>query len=283
MSVTDGGTPVWFITGCSTGLGRALAERVLEQGHRCVVTARDVAQVKPIAARWPRLSLAVALDVTDPSQIETAVKEARRAFGRIDVLVNNAGYGYLAAIEEGDDDAIRAMFDTNFFALAGLTRRVLPVMRSQGSHIINISSVGGLIGNPGSGYYCASKFAVEGLSEALAKEVGELGIRVTAVEPGPFRTDWAGRSLKQVASQIDAYARTSGARRAQVAGTRGKQAGVPLRAAEAIIKLVASRNPPVHLLLGKSAYDRYSDKLSDMSRVVAEWKPITLSADFPDA
>jgi NAD(P)-dependent dehydrogenase (short-subunit alcohol dehydrogenase family) len=284
MSATNGGTPVWFITGCSTGLGRALAERVLEQGHRCVVTARDVAQVNAIAARWPQLSLAVALDVTDPSQVDAAVKEALRAFGRIDVLVNNAGYGYLAAIEEGDDDAVRAMFDTNFFALARLTRRVLPVMRSQGSgHIINISSVGGLIGNPGSGYYCASKFAVEGLSEALAKEVGALGIRVTAVEPGPFRTDWAGRSLKQVASPIDAYARTSGARRAQVAGNSGKQAGDPLRAAEAIIKLVASPHPPVHLLLGKSAYDRYSDKLGDMSRMVEEWKPVTLSADFPDA
>jgi NAD(P)-dependent dehydrogenase (short-subunit alcohol dehydrogenase family) len=283
MASPSGITPVWFITGCSTGLGRALAERVLQLGHRCVVTARDAAQVDDIAARWPQLARAVALDVTDAAQADRAVAAAHDAFGRIDVLVNNAGYGYLAAIEEGEDADVRAMFETNFFALAGLTRRVLPGMRARGGgHIINISSIGGLIGNPGSGYYCATKFAVEGLTEALAKEVAALGIRVTVVEPGPFRTDWAGRSLKQVKAPIGDYANISGARRALIASSSGKQAGDPMRAADAIIKLAASPNPPTHLLLGRSAYERYREKLAEMTRMVEEWEPVTSSADFPD-
>jgi short-subunit dehydrogenase len=200
------------------------------------------------------------------------------------VLVNNAGYGYLAAIEEGEDAAIRAMFETNFFALAALTRSVLKPMREQGSgHIINISSIGGLIGNPGSGYYCASKFAVEGLSEALAKEVEALGIRVTVVEPGPFRTDWAGRSLKQTQRAISAYAKTSGARRAQIAGGSGKQAGDPVRAADAIINVATTADPPLHLLLGKNAYDRYRVKQAEMNESVEAWSGVSLATDFPDA
>src|SRR5450432_692531 len=210
-------TPVWFITGCSTGLGRALADRVLQKGLRVVVTARDPARIRDLASTYPNTSLALALDVANAGQRADAVAQAEKIFGRIDVLVNNAGYGYLAAVEEGEDDEVRAMFETNFFGLVALTNDVLPGMRSRGrGHIINISSVGGLIGNPSSGYYNATKFAVEGLSEALSKEVEPLGIRVTVIEPGPFRTDWAGRSLKQPRTQIEAYAKTAGARRAEI-------------------------------------------------------------------
>ena len=202
--------PVWFITGCSTGFGRELAVILLKRGYRVVVTARDKAKVDDIVAGHDKNGLALALDVDKPAQIDAAVKAAEARFGRIDVLVNNAGYGYLAAVEEGDDADIRAMFETNFFGLAAMTRAVLPIMRAQKSGaIVNISSMGGFIGFPGSGYYAATKFAVEGLSESLAKEVAPFGIKVLIVEPGPFRTDWAGRSLKTPKKPVDAYAETA--------------------------------------------------------------------------
>ncbi|MEO8739009.1 MAG: oxidoreductase [Casimicrobiaceae bacterium] len=284
MASNMNSSPVWFITGCSTGLGRALALRVLQDGHRCAVTARDTAHVDDIVTGFPQSSLAIALDVTNTTQRDAAVARAEMAFGQIDVLVNNAGYGYLAAVEEGEDEQIRAMFEANFFGLAALTRRVLPGMRARSrGHIVNIASVGGLIGNPGSGYYCATKFAVVGLSEALAKEVSGLGIRVTSVEPGPFRTDWAGRSLKQVKQPIAAYAATSGARRAQVSANSGKQAGDPDRAADAIIKVVESADPPLHLLLGSNAYGRMRDKLAEMSKSLDDHAALTLAADYPDS
>src|ERR1700737_3817635 len=176
MNTNESATPVWFITGCSSGLGRALAEAVLRHGHRCVPTARNPADIADIVRAHPKTSLALGLDVTDDKQRRDAVARAEEAFGSIDVLVNNAGHGYSAAIEEGEERDIRAMFDTNFFGLAAMTRLVLPGMRSRGrGHIVNISSVGGLVGNPASGYYSATKFAVEGLSQALAKEVAPLG------------------------------------------------------------------------------------------------------------
>ncbi len=194
--------PVWFITGCSTGFGRDLAKLVLEKGWRAVVTARNPDTVQDFNTAYPDRALALKLDVTDPAQVAEAVKKAESSFGRIDVLVNNAGFGYLAAIEEGEDSEVRAMFETNVFGLAAMTRAVLPGMRQRRSgHIVNISSMAGLVGFPGVGYYNATKFAVEGLSEALAKEVEPLGIKVLVVEPGPFRTDWAGRSLKQTGQQ----------------------------------------------------------------------------------
>ncbi|MEO8631534.1 MAG: oxidoreductase, partial [Betaproteobacteria bacterium] len=237
--------PVWFITGCSTGLGRALAARVLKQGHRAVVTARDPGSVTDVVGAYPDTGLALALDVTDAKQVADTVSQAEARFGRIDVLVNNAGYGYLAAVEEGEDAEVRAMFETNFFGLVALTKRVLPAMRKRGSgHIINVSSVGGLIGNPSSGYYNATKFAVEGLSEAVSKEIAPLGIHVTVIEPGPFRTDWAGRSLKQPSKPMDAYANTSGARRDEIKSYSGRQPGDPERAADAIMKVAASSSPP---------------------------------------
>ena len=284
MATSSESLPVWFITGCSTGLGRALAEAVLKHGHRAAVTARKPAQIQDFAAQHPGKSLALQLDVADYRQIDRAISDAEKAFGRIDVLVNNAGYGYLAAVEEGEEQEIRAMFETNFFGLAALIRRVLPGMRARGrGYIINISSVGGLLGNPSSGYYNATKFAVEGLSEALAKEVAPLGIRVTVVEPGPFRTDWAGRSLKQVRNPIDAYAKTAGARRAQISGYSGRQAGDPARAAQAIIRIVESPAPPLNLVLGKDGLKRVRGKLEDFSESLRQWETVTAGADFPEA
>jgi NAD(P)-dependent dehydrogenase (short-subunit alcohol dehydrogenase family) len=277
-------TPVWFITGCSTGLGRALAERVLQHGHRAVVAARNVDQISDIKSEYTDIALAVALDVNNPKRVDGAIAQTEKMFGRIDVLVNNAGYGYLAAVEEGDDQDIRDMFETNFFSLVTLIRKVLPGMRARGNgHIINISSVGGLLGGPGAGYYNGTKFALEGLSEALALEVAPLGIRVTAIEPGPFRTDWAGRSLRHAKHPITEYADTAGARLAQITGRSGKQAGDPVRAADAIIKVVESSDPPRNLILGKNGLDRVRAKLAALMQSIDEWEDVTLSADFPDA
>ena len=212
--------PVWLITGCSTGFGRELAKILIARGYRVVATARDPQKVADLVDGHDANALAA-----EARRRQAALRSRRpsrrrqRKFGRIDVLVNNAGYGYLAAIEEGEDADIRAMFETNVFGLAAMTRAVLPIMRAQKSGaIVNISSMGGFIGFPGSGYYAATKFAVEGLSEALSKEVAPFGIKVLIVEPGPFRTDWAGRSLKTPKRPIEAYAETAIARRNQIQG-----------------------------------------------------------------
>jgi NAD(P)-dependent dehydrogenase (short-subunit alcohol dehydrogenase family) len=284
MNTDERANPVWLITGCSTGLGRALAERVLKHGHRCVATARAPEQILDLVRAYPETSMALALDVTDDKQRRDAVARAEEAFGGIDVLVNNAGHGYSAAIEEGEERDIRAMFDTNFFGLAAMTRLVLPGMRSRGNgHIINISSVGGLVSNPASGYYSATKFAVEGLSQALAKEVAPLGIRVTLIEPGPFRTDFQGRSMNPVTKPIDAYAQTAGARRAQLRDSSGKQAGDPARAADAIIKVVESTDPPLHLVLGKIGVQRVRDELRGVLRSIDAWEAVSLATDYPES
>jgi NAD(P)-dependent dehydrogenase (short-subunit alcohol dehydrogenase family) len=276
--------PVWFITGCSTGFGRELAKLVLEKGWCAVVTARNPDTIQDFRTAYGGRALVLKLDVTVPAQVAEAVQKAESNFGRIDVLVNNAGFGYLAAVEEGEDAEVRAMFETNVFALAAMIRAVLPGMRRQGSgHIINISSVAGLVGFPGVGYYNATKFAVEGLSEALAKEVEPLGIKVLIVEPGPFRTDWAGRSLKQTGHPIDAYAETGGTRRAAIAGGSGRQAGDPVRAAEAMIQAVQSENPPLHLVLGRMALENARGKFARMAQEFDKWEQTTLGADFPDA
>jgi NAD(P)-dependent dehydrogenase (short-subunit alcohol dehydrogenase family) len=282
MPADSPSSPVWFITGCSTGFGRALAERVLQRGFRCVATARDAARLETLAAQFPDTALVLPLDVTDGAQVEQAVSRAIRAFGVIDVLVNNAGRGYSAAIEEGEDAVVRAMFETNFFGLVAVTKRVLPLMRARGrGHIINVSSVGGIVGNPATGYYNASKFAVEGLTQALAKEVDPLGIRVTLIEPGPFRTDFQGRSMTAVENPIDAYAGTAAARRAQLKASSGKQPGDPVRAADAIILVTQSEKPPLHLVLGKNGLDRVRAKLTELQHTLDEWEQVTLSADYP--
>jgi NAD(P)-dependent dehydrogenase (short-subunit alcohol dehydrogenase family) len=276
--------PVWFITGCSTGFGRELSKVVLGRGWRAVVTARDPQSLAELVKGNEARALALKLDVTDMAQVSEAVKKAEAKFGQIDVLVNNAGFGYLSGVEEGEDEEVRAMFETNFFGLAAMTKAVLPGMRKRRrGHIVNISSIGGFLGFPGVSYYNATKFAVEGLSEGLAKEVEPLGIKVLIVEPGPFRTDWAGRSLRQARHPIQDYANTSAARRQAIAGGSGKQAGDPVRAAEAIIKAVESSTPPLRLLLGRMALGAGRAKLDAVRRDFDAWEETTLSADYPEA
>jgi NAD(P)-dependent dehydrogenase (short-subunit alcohol dehydrogenase family) len=275
-------TPVWFISGCSTGFGRELAKLVLARGWRAVVTARDAGRVADLAEGAEDRALAVSLDVTDQSRIDDAVAQAKAKFGRIDVLVNNAGYGYQASIEEGEESEIRAQFDANVFGLFALTRAVLPIMRAQKSgHVINITSVAGLVGFPGSGYYAASKHAVEGFSDALLAEVKPLGINVTCVEPGPFRTDWAGRSLKQTPVVIADYAETAGKRLDSTREVSGTQAGDPVRAGEAMIALTEDANPPRHLVLGRWGYDAVAEKMAARLKEIEAHKADSLGADFP--
>ena len=193
---------VWFITGCSTGFGRALANEVLASGYNAVITARKVSDVEDIVAQYPDNAIAVKLDVTNKNEIASAIEAALQKFGQIDMLVNNAGIGYFGAIEESDDDEVRKMFEINVFGLGYMINAVLPTMRKQGSgHIVNIASIGGLVGFPGIGYYNATKFAVDGLSESLSKEVAHLGIKVTVICPSGFRTDWAGRSANNAKVQ----------------------------------------------------------------------------------
>ncbi len=276
--------PVWFITGCSTGFGRELSTILLKRGYRVVATARDQAKIADLVAGHERTGLALALDVDKQDQIDAAVKAAEGRFGRIDVLVNNAGYGYLAAVEEGDDADVRAMFETNFFGLAAMTRAVLPIMRAQkAGAIVNVSSMGGFIGFPGSGYYAATKFAVEGLSESLSKEVAPFGIKVIIVEPGPFRTDWAGRSLKTPKKPIDAYTETAVGRRRQIQSYSGNQPGDPVRASEAIIKVVEQDHPPLRLPLGAFAYDAMTAEIEAVRKEHDSLEKVARGADYPKA
>jgi NAD(P)-dependent dehydrogenase (short-subunit alcohol dehydrogenase family) len=281
--MTQQQSPVWFITGCSTGIGRDLAQLVIARGWRAVVTARKPEQLKDLVAGHEENALALQLDVTDRVQIASAVHEAEQRFGQIDVLVNNAGYGYLAAIEEGEDAEVRAMFETNFFGLVATTNAVLPGMRQRKrGHIVNISSIGGLVSFAATGYYHATKYAVEGMSESLAIELAPLGIKVIIVEPGPFRTDWAGRSLLESKTVITDYDATAGERRRQSRARSGQQQGDPVRAGKAIIEAVLSENPPLHLLLGKPALDLLQKKLDGLQHDVDTWRETTLGADFPE-
>jgi NAD(P)-dependent dehydrogenase (short-subunit alcohol dehydrogenase family) len=215
-------------------------------------------------------------------QIADAVSAAEQKFGRIDVLVNNAGYGYQASIEEGEEDEIRAMFDANVFGLFAMTRAVLPGMRAhRKGHILNITSMAGFMGLPSSGYYAASKHAVEGFTDALALEGAPLGIKVTCVEPGPFRTDWAGRSLKQTPSRIADYAETAAARMGATSGYSGRQPGDPVRAGEAMIAATEADQAPRHLVLGAICYNAVTQKLKERLAQIELWEGISLSADFP--
>jgi NAD(P)-dependent dehydrogenase (short-subunit alcohol dehydrogenase family) len=277
-------TPVWFITGCSSGFGREFARAALEHGFRVIATARDVRKLDDLLVGYQDRARSLTVDVTNPEQIKHAVDQAERAFGRIDVLVNNAGYGYLAAVEEGEDREIRAMFETNFFGLAAMIRAVLPGMRARRhGFIVNMASVGGFVGFPGSGYYAATKFAVEGLSQSLAREVEPLGIHVLLVEPGPFRTDWAGRSLKQSPNFIGDYEETSGRRRRNMAGFSGTQPGDPARAAEALIKVLDSPAPPAHLVLGREGIDNVERQLRSTLHEIDIWRQTGLGTDFGDS
>jgi len=272
--------PVWFITGCSTGFGRELARQVLELGFRTVVTARNPADVKDLAALGEALVLK--LDVTDQRQISAAIKAAEKQFGRIDVLVNNAGIGYFAAVEESEDNEVRRMFEINVFGLGRMIQAVLPGMRKRRKgFIVNIASIAGLRSFPSLGYYSATKFAVEGLSEALWQEIEPLGIKVMVVEPSGFRTDWAGRSANESKQQMADYAATAGAARREVRADSGKQPGDPVRAAQAIIKAVESPKPPHHLLLGNDAYEGATAKLAALAKEFKAWESVARGADFP--
>lgn len=274
--------PVWFITGCSTGFGRELANELVKKKYNVVVTARDLSKVEDLVSGAEEHTLALALDVTDSGTIKEAVDAALEKFGTIDVLVNNAGYGYQSSVEEGEDAEIRAQFDANVFGLFAMTRAVLPTMRKAGSgHIINVTSVAGIIGFPGSGYYSASKHAVEGWSDSLLAEVGPLGIQVTCVEPGPFRTDWAGRSLHQTPSQIDDYAETAAARMKGTAENSGKQSGDPVRAAQAMIAIAENHDAPRHLVMGAWGYDAVTAKIKARLTQIEAWKETTVGTDFP--
>lgn len=276
-------TPIWFISGCSTGFGRAAAEQVLARGWRAAVTARRPESLAPLVEKYPETALALTLDVTRPEQITAAVAAAEARFGGIDVLLNNAGYGYQSSVEEGDEAEIRALFDANVFGLFALTRAVLPILRRQRrGHVFNITSVAGLSGFAASAYYAASKHAVEGWADALALECNPLGIRVTCVEPGPFRTDWAGRSLHRTPSRIADYADSVAARMRQTDDHSGKQPGDPRRAADLIIALSQHAQPPRNIALGARAVQmgalRLKAKLADIER----WAPEGLRTDYED-
>lgn len=274
---------VWFITGSSTGLGRVLAEEVLKTGGSVVATARKVEQVRDLERKYPDRALALPLDVSNAAQIDAAVASSLERFGRVDVLVNNAGYGLGGAIEEASEAEFMPMFETNVFGLIRITRAFLPHLRAQKSgHILNLSSIGGLAANPGFGYYHATKFAVEGFSEALAAEMAPLGVRVTIIEPGPFRTDFLGRSGVLARKRIADYDKTAGNARTYFAEQNGKQVGDPQRAAQAMIKVVESPEPPLRLLLGKPALKRLRVKLDSLQKEVAAWEPTTIGADFPE-
>ena len=271
---------VWLITGCSTGFGRELAKHVIARGYRTVVTARNLDEVKGLAAKGD--SLALKLDVTDQGQVDAAIKAAVDKFDGIDVLVNNAGIGYFAAVEESEEDQVRRMFEINVFGLSRMIHAALPGMRKRHKgFIVNFSSIAGLCSFPSLGYYNATKFAVEGLSEALWQEVEPLGVKVMLVEPSGFRTDWAGRSANESKRQIDAYAATAGAVRAQMRATSGKQPGDPIRAAHAIVKAVESPNPPHRLLLGGDAYEAAMAKLEELRKEFSVWEAVSRAADFP--
>ena len=280
---TSGKGRTWFITGASTGFGRLLAEEVLKSGGRVVATARKMDKVADLEMKYPETAKALALDVTDPAQVDSVVKQAFAKFGQVDVLVNNAGYGVAGAIEEVSEAEFMPMFETNVFGLLRVTRAFLPHLRKQRSgHIINLSSIGGLVASPGIGFYNATKFAVEGLSEALAAELAPLGIHVTIVEPGPFRTDFLGRSGVVAKDRIADYDGTAGNMRTYFAENNGKQKGDPLRAVHAMMQVVESPNPPLRLLLGASALQRLRSKTSAWEKEVAAWEKVTVGADFPE-
>lgn len=280
--IFSGNSPVWFITGCSTGFGHELAKQVLARGWCAVVTSRDKDRLSDLVAGAEDRGLALDLDVNNAGQIDAAVRAAHERFGRIDVLVNNAGYGYMSSVEEGEEAQIRAQFDANVFGLFAMTRAVLPGMRALHSgYVINITSVAGHIGFPGSGYYAASKHAVEGWSDSLAAEGEPLGIKVTCVAPGPSRTDWAGRSMTQTPNVIADYAETVGARLKGTSAGSGQQPGDPVRIAQAIIALSHMEHPPRHFVLGAFGINAVTGKLKKSLAEIQACSENGLATDFP--
>jgi NAD(P)-dependent dehydrogenase (short-subunit alcohol dehydrogenase family) len=274
----------WFITGASTGFGRVLAEEVLKAGGKVIATARSIDKISDLEQQYPDQAKVFALDVTNAGQVISTVAQAFAHFGKIDVLVNNAGYGLAGAIEEATEEEFMPVFETNVFGLIRVTRAFLPYLRKQRSgHILNLSSIAGLSGAPGWGYYNASKFAVEGFSEALAAELAPLGIHVSIIEPGPFRTDFLSRSGVEAAARISDYDATAGKTRQYFHDQANKQPGDPVRAIHAMMAVVDSSNPPLHLILGAMALKRFRDKLGQWEKEIATWESTTLGADFPES
>ena len=275
---------VWFITGASRGFGALIAEAALAAGDAVVATARDPATVTARLGTHERL-LATRLDVTSEAEAHEAAGQAVKKFGRIDILVNNAGFGLLGAIEEASAAETQRLFNTNVFGLLGVTRAVLPHMRRQrAGHIINVSSVGGYTGYPGWGVYGATKFAVEGITEALAGEVASLGIKVTVVEPGFFRTNFLDdSSLVRTALEIDDYRDSVGKTRAHAADVNGGQRGDPRKLAQAFLQLANAKNPPLRLPLGSDTVERIEAKNAHVAKEIAAWRAVATSTDFTEA
>ncbi|WP_164018485.1 oxidoreductase [Pyxidicoccus trucidator] len=271
---------VWFITGSSRGLGRDLSKAVLAAGHRLIATARKPEQLRELIEQYGERVLPVALDVTDAAAARAAVARAVSVFGRIDVVVNNAGYANLSSIEDVAEDDFREQFETNFFGVMNVTRAVLPVLRAQrDGHILQVSSIGGRTGSPGLASYQAAKWAVEGFSEVLAKEVAPLGIRVTIIEPGGFRTDWAGASMR-VDTVSDAYKPTVGAFMENVRKHADAIRGDPAKAARAILQLASEPQPPLRLLLGSDAVFLAEVVAAQRAEEDARWKTLSQSTDY---
>jgi NAD(P)-dependent dehydrogenase (short-subunit alcohol dehydrogenase family) len=272
----------WLITGASSGFGLLMAEYLASLGAKVVATARNVEKLQDLMLRHPGNILTLQLDVTKQHSIDQAVADALARVGHIDVLVNNAGYGVAGAVEEVTEAEYMPMFDTNLFGLIGVTKALLPHFRERRyGTIVNFSSVGGLIGSAGWGYYNASKFAVEGLSEALAAELQPLGVHVMVVEPGPFRTDFLGRSGQEAKQIILDYQPSAGKTREYFRSQAGKQPGDPQRAVEAVVAAVSDPNPPSHLLLGKIALQRFRKRLQEWQAELDRWQETTEGADYP--
>lgn len=276
-------TKVWFITGSSRGLGRSLAEAVLEKGHNVVATARNTDQLEDLVSKYPGQVLPLKLDVNDAAQIKASVEKTIKHFGRIDILVNNAGFGITGAAEAFTEEQVRSQLETNLYAPIAVTRAVLPYMRKQRSgHILQISSIGGRVGNSGLTMYQAAKFGLSGFSEALAGEVAPLGIKVTSVEPGGFRTDWAGNSMSY-APRVEGYETTVDTRADYFSSGSFIPMGDPVKAARVMIELTEHPEPPVHLVLGSEAAALL--KLADEKRKTEfeKWLPVTTSTDHEEA
>lgn len=273
---------IWFITGISSGLGKYLAEEVMQQGHKVVGTFRKPEQAEEFTRQNPGSGTGIVLDVTNAAQIEAAVETVEHLYGSFDVLVNNAGFGFAGALEEASDAETRDVFDTNFFGAIDVTRAFLPFMRAQKSgHILQISSQAGFKAGPGFGVYNASKFALEGFSEAMAAEVAPLGIKVTIVQPGPFRTGFAGGGFKYAATEIEDYKKTAGVFRKRIPLIDSKQDGDPVKAAKAMIQITETENPPLRLPLGKVAIQAIESKLDSVRKEIEDWRKLAEDTAFP--
>jgi NAD(P)-dependent dehydrogenase (short-subunit alcohol dehydrogenase family) len=273
----------WFITGASSGFGRAFAAYALSKGHNVVATARGIAKLADLAAQAPERVLIAALDVTRPEDTPAAVQSAVERFGRIDVVINNAGYGIVGAVEETPDAELRALMETNFFGMAAVTQAVLPILRAQRSGaIVNISSMGGQMSFAGFGAYSASKFAMEGLSEALALELAPFGVKVLIVEPGAFRTDLMGAALRHMPA-LEAYRDTVGSTRDFARGAHRTQFGDPLKAAAAIEKAIDAEATPLRLQLGQDAVDAIRDHAETLLRQLKAWEPVAANTRLDSA